>query len=183
MMLKIKDWFIKYRLEILTKTILILSGCLGHFIHEIFDNEIVIKVLGVLFPVNETTWEHMKLLWYPFLFAGIILSIKEKNWGYFGSFTVCGLLSILAVLGAFAIYESYSIVALVLPDIILVMMCFIFLGLLAFHLAKQEFMKKSLIFWIVIAVLITASIITLTYIPGDGYIFKDNEGLKEAFAK
>lgn len=179
---KIKNWFIKYRLEIITITTLILSSCVGHFIHEISDNEVVIKIIGVLFPVNETSWEHLKLLWYPFLFAGIILSIKEKNWGYFGSFVLGGFLSILCVLGAFSIYQSFSVVALVVPDILLVILFFILFGMASFQLAKKEFMKKSFIFWIVFAVVITAGLITTTYLPGDGYLFKDNAGLEEAFS-
>lgn len=41
---------------------------LTHFIYDIFPN----FVTAILFPVNESIWEHMKMLYTTFLLSGII---------------------------------------------------------------------------------------------------------------
>lgn len=63
---------------------MIVIGTCMHFVNDLVNNEGVMKILGIIFPVNETSWEHMKMLWYPFLFAGMILTKKRKDKGYFG---------------------------------------------------------------------------------------------------
>ena len=76
---KLKNWVVKYQVQIITITLMVVVGTLMHFVTGIFDNEVATKILGVIFPINETTWEHMKMLWYPFMVAGIILAIKKKD--------------------------------------------------------------------------------------------------------
>ena len=41
---------------------------------------------------------------------------------------------------------------------------------------KKKRAQKLLPLWAVLAVIITAAIIYLTYCPGQGYVFLDNEG-------
>ena len=60
------------------------------------------------FPINETSWEHMKMIWYPFLTVGIIFSFRTGNRGYFGSFVVGSVMAMLMNLGAFSICQSFS---------------------------------------------------------------------------
>lgn len=52
-----------------------------HFVSDLVPNEKVMNVSGIIFPVNETSWEHMKMLWYPFLTVGIVLSVTKKDPG------------------------------------------------------------------------------------------------------
>lgn len=48
-------------------------GTLGHFLYEWTGENVFV---GFLFPVNESTWEHMKLAFFPMLLWGIL----EKKW-------------------------------------------------------------------------------------------------------
>lgn len=173
-----KEFFNNKKLEILTISIMIVCGTLMHFVCDIFSNDIVVKILGVIFPVNESSWEHMKMLWYPFLVAGIVLSHKEKNPGYFGAFVISGIVAMLTIIGCFAFYQSFTTTSVLIIDIISFMLVMIFCGMLAFHLSKEEWLKKQFIFWFVCSILVTALLIYLTYCPGPGYLFLDDEGLE-----
>lgn len=43
-------------------------GTLSHFFYEWSDNSLIV---GLFSPVNESTWEHMKLIFFPMLFFSI----------------------------------------------------------------------------------------------------------------
>lgn len=176
---KIVNWFKKYQTQIITITLMVLVGSAMHFVTDIFNSDLAKKILGVIFPVNETAWEHMKMLWYPFLVAGIILSIKRKSWGYFGGFVIGGTLSIPLTCGLFAIYQSFTIHSVLIFDIILFIIVMVVCAMLAFDLANIPIVSKAKITFIVVAAIVTAILIFLTYVPGDGYIFNDNSGLEE----
>jgi hypothetical protein len=173
-----KELCSKYRLEIIAVTIMIVVGTCMHFVCDLVDNESAMKVLGIIFPVNETSWEHMKMIWYPFLGAGIILSVIKKNKGCFGGFVISGTAAMLIIIGLFAFYQSFTTTSVLALDIPLFIIVFILCSMLAFLLAKQEWCKKSMIVWVICAILITGLIIYLTYQPGPGYLFLDDTGLE-----
>ena len=173
---KFKNWFKDHLTQIVTITLMIVIGTCMHFVTDIFNSEIAKKILGVIFPVNETSWEHMKMLWYPFLVAGIILACKKKDWGYFGGFVIGGTLSIPLMIGIFTIYQSFTLHSVLIIDIITFMMVMIFCALLAFDIAKLEIVKRAKYYLIALAVVVTAVLILLTYLPGTGYVFLDDEG-------
>jgi len=175
---KILNWIRVHQTQIITIALMIVIGTCMHFVTDIFDTKTAKLILGVIFPVNETSWEHMKMLWYPFLVAGIILSIKRKDWGYFGGFVIGGTLSIPMMIGIFTIYQSFTMHSVLIIDIITFMMVMIMFALLAFDLAKLEIVKKAKIYLIVLAVTVTAVLILLTYLPGEGYVFLDDEGFE-----
>lgn len=175
---KICNWFKKYRFEIITITLMVVLGTCMHFVTGIFDNEVVVKILGVIFPVNETSWEHMKMTWYPFLVAGIIISLLRKDRAYFGAFVLGGVLSIALLITGFAFYQSFTIHSVLAIDIPLFMIVIIGCALFSFKMAKKEWVKKGFWYFVCLAVIVTAIIITLTYVHGDGYLFQDNEGLQ-----
>ena len=165
--------------KIITIILMIVLGTCMHFVLDIIPSGPVSDIIGLVFPVNETTWEHMKMIWYPFLVAGTIISFRTKNSGYFGSFVVCSISAMLMQIGAFAIYQSFSGTSILVLDIIIYTSSMFFCILLAFELSQKKWAQKLLPLWIVLAVIITAGIIWLTFCPGEGYVFLDNEGLKE----
>lgn len=55
-----------------------LLGTFSHFAYDFFGK---IKCLGYIFPVNESTWEHMKLAFYPMLLLHFLLcSLVERKY-------------------------------------------------------------------------------------------------------
>ena len=145
-----------------------------HFVIENISYEPLAKALGVIFPVNETSWEHMKMIWYPFLVAGIVISAKYKNRGYFGTFVICAVGAMMVQLGAFAFYQSFAGESNLAIDIFVYISSMFSCSLNAFALEKDEYFNKTWIVWIIIAVVVTAGIIYLTYNPGNGYIFMED---------
>jgi len=155
---------------------MIVLGTCMHFVLELLPSGPIAVFLGNIFPVNETSWEHMKMIWYPFLIAGTIYSIREKDRGYFAAFVVSGAVAMQLQLGLFSIYQSFTGTSILVIDIIIYFGTMLFCILLAYDFADKGWTHRVFPLWIVLAVLITAGIIYLTYCPGKGYVFLDNEG-------
>lgn len=54
----------------------IILGTLAHFFYEWSNNN---PIVGLFTPVNESTWEHIKLLFFPMLLFSLIAIPKLKN--------------------------------------------------------------------------------------------------------
>lgn len=54
----------------------IITGTISHFIYGWSNNNFI---LGFLFPVNESTWEHMKLCFFPMLLYSFYMNIKIRS--------------------------------------------------------------------------------------------------------
>lgn len=52
-----------------------LAGCGLHFLYDIFP----VPLVALLAPVNESVWEHLKLLYWPTLGAACVLSRKAEQ--------------------------------------------------------------------------------------------------------
>lgn len=64
------------RYTIIGTIFVIISGTLSHFFYEWSGNNFLV---GLFSPVNESTWEHMKLVFYPMLLFSLPASIKLKK--------------------------------------------------------------------------------------------------------
>lgn len=163
--------------KIITIVLMVVLGTCMHFVLERIPPGMPHTILGNIFPINETSWEHMKMLWFPFLIAGILLSLISRNRGYFGAFVICGLMAMLMILGAFSFYQSYTGSSVLIIDIITYMAIMISCAMLAFELARLPWTGDSILPFLILALLITAVIVYLTYYPGPGYVFLDDTGL------
>ena len=65
-------------------TLAVLGGAALHFLYDVWPNPLT----AVLAPVNESVWEHLKLLYWPFLAAAFVLARGADDAG--GRW--CGLL-------------------------------------------------------------------------------------------
>ncbi len=55
--------------------VVIISGILWHFVYEWTGKNFIV---GFFFPVNESTWEHMKLCFFPMLLYSLYMNKKLK---------------------------------------------------------------------------------------------------------
>lgn len=53
-----------------------IAGILSHFVYEWSGKNFII---GFLFPINESIWEHMKLCFFPMLFYSFYMNEKLKD--------------------------------------------------------------------------------------------------------
>lgn len=54
----------------------IITGTISHFVYELSGSNLII---GLFFPVNESTWEHMKLIFFPMLICALFLNWQLKK--------------------------------------------------------------------------------------------------------
>ena len=80
-----------------------LAGSALHFGFALCPSPLV----GLFCPVSESVWEHLKLLYWPFLAAGFVLNRKAENAQAAWSGTLAGLLLMPAfLLGVYYTLES-----------------------------------------------------------------------------
>lgn len=80
-----------------------LAGSALHFGFALCPSPLV----GLFCPVSESVWEHLKLLYWPFLAAGFVLNRKAENAQAAWSGTLAGLLLMpVFLLGVYYTLES-----------------------------------------------------------------------------
>lgn len=91
--------------KIITVIITVLLGTLLHFLYEWSGNN---DVAALFSAVNESTWEHLKLLFFPFLLVSIIEYICTKpDFKKFLSSRCIGLLwGLLSIIVLFYTYTG-----------------------------------------------------------------------------
>jgi len=53
-----------------------ITGTISHFLYDFFNQN---TVIGLFSPVNESVWEHMKLIFFPMLIYSIFLTSKFQT--------------------------------------------------------------------------------------------------------
>ncbi|BBF44055.1 hypothetical protein lbkm_2743 [Lachnospiraceae bacterium KM106-2] len=98
----------KYRLlfhEIIGFTLVTILGILNHFIYEWSNKN---SIIGLFAATSESTWEHLKLLFIPFLIITIIeYYILGKRYNNFLLYKLFGvLLGMLFIIVAFYLFTG-----------------------------------------------------------------------------
>lgn len=66
--------------ELLSYIIASILGTIFHFVYDLSGEN---YILGLFFPINESTWEHLKLIFFPILIMSVIeylfLNVKTDN--------------------------------------------------------------------------------------------------------
>ncbi len=80
-------------------------GTLGHFVYEWSGDT---AVLGLFFPVNESTWEHLKLLFFPAVIYFTIeyFLLEEKPKSYIPASVLGILIGMLTIIVVFYTYRG-----------------------------------------------------------------------------
>lgn len=147
---------------------------LYHFLYEWFPN----PVFSVLFPVNESIWEHMKLLYSGILTWGIVeyFILKRKNikfTNYFSSLFLTMITSIIVYLilylPLYSLFKENMFISIGLLIIVIILME-IFNYYLISRKEENKFLDKVSIILIILGYVVFLS---LTYDPPRNYIFYD----------
>lgn len=87
-----------------TITVLIL-GTILHFTYEWFGNN---EIVGLFSATNESTWEHLKLIFFPMLLVTIIgyFTVGENISCYWCARTISVIISMLLTIIIFYTYEG-----------------------------------------------------------------------------
>lgn len=80
-------------------------GTLSHFVYKWTGKPYLI---GLFFPVNESTWEHLKLLFFPRLiyFAVVYFTLKEKPKNYISATAISIIAGMVSIVVMFYTYQG-----------------------------------------------------------------------------
>ncbi len=156
-------------------------GSLSHFFYAWSGYD---KVVGILFPANESTWEHLKLAIFPTLVYFIVGLFFIRNKNYIVALFVTLLTPMLLIPSIFYSYTSVIGKSLIWLDIlsyfISVFLAFLFCYLI---LNSDPFGNRATIVSFIGIIVIIFCYLTFTICPLQNFLFKDytdnSYGLKQ----
>ena len=149
--------------------VVVAFGTVMHFVHEMpFYNHF----LSLIFPANECVWEHMKMVFWPFVLMGIWLCLRRRSLGALGGPVAAGLLAMPVTIGLFYVYWPFTHHSILIVDIILytvVMIVGVFLAERWSHNAKMQRLR-----WLWLAAAL-ATVLLMAYLTDhapDNFLFR-----------
>jgi len=151
---------------------------ISHFAYELLPN----IIFSFIFPVNESIWEHMKIIFTSTLLYGIIdylllkkYNIKHNNFLFQLYFTAISGIPIYLVI-YIPLYKLFGENMFI--SITLLLLVYIIIEWISYHILKEK--KIKILNTIAIPVILTMYLvfIYLTYNPIHNYIFYDTANEK-----
>ena len=147
------------RAYIISASLAAAAGTALHFLYTISPN----LISALLAPVNESVWEHLKLLFWPVLGAAVVLSARApcriRLW--------CGFLTALLAMPVFLLGMYYLLRRLGLSGLALDILLYyvtIFGGFwLAWHLQRAGRLQRHCGILLMLVILYGASLILFTF--------------------
>lgn len=92
-------------IQIITTILIILLGTFLHFTYKLSGNN---KIVSFFSSVNESTWEHLKLAFFPIIIFGILLYpfINNITNNYLEAQTISAILSMILITTIFYTYTG-----------------------------------------------------------------------------
>lgn len=148
---------------------------LSHFMYEWFNN----FVFSILFPVNESIWEHMKLLATPVLIYSFIeyfiyrkKGIRFNNFSLsYGISIIIGIVSYLIIYLPIDHFFGYNMIV----SIALLFFDYVLISYISYSILNTRKIKYSNIIGTLLIVFIYFIFYYLTYYPVHSYIFYDTK--------
>ena len=148
---------------------------LSHFMFE-WSNSFI---FSILFPVNESIWEHMKLLISPVLiYAFIEYLIYEKRQIQFNNFSLSyGTSVIVGIISYLIIYIpiDYLFGHNMIISVVLLFLDYIFMSFISYFILNTKNIKYSKIIGTMLIILTYFTFYYLTYYPIHSYMFYDTK--------
>lgn len=164
--------------KIFINTIILgIVASISHFAYDLSGKNLIV---GLFNPVNESVWEHLKFMFFPFLLWWIaVYLIKNKKCDIpLKTWIVSAAVSLVAApLSVVLLFYSYTGalgIESVIVDILLVFVCyFIALSVASHFLEYSETSKGAVIVSIIIIAIIFIAFIVFTFNPPQLPIFFD----------
>lgn len=162
------------KIKIVSVIGIFLFSFVSHFMFDWFPNVLV----SIFFPVNESIWEHMKILSTSIILYGFIdyillkiFDIKFNNFKFQLMFT--GFISIVVYLIIYLpIYNLFGENLLI--SILLMLLVYVLIGVISYRILVSDEFKFLNKFSVVLIVVMYIIFGYLTYNPLDNYIFIDS---------
>lgn len=160
------------KIKIINVVFLFLLSFLWHFVYDWFPN----NIFALFFPVNESIWEHMKIIYYC-LFMGSILEfvLCKKNNIKINNFyieamvkSILGVIFYLIIFVPFYLWLGESL----LISISLMLITYIFMEYIGYKILTWEEMNINIL-PVIIIVLGCIMFVILTFYPLHNFLFFD----------
>lgn len=160
------------KIKIINVVFLFLLSFLWHFMYDWFPN----TIFALVFPVNESIWEHMKIIYYC-LFMGSILEfvLCKKNNIKINNFyieamvkSILGVIFYLIIFVPFYLWLGESM----LISISLMLITYIFMEYIGYKILTGEEMNINIL-PVIIIVLGCIMFVILTFYPLHNFLFFD----------
>lgn len=144
----------------------IMLGVIGSFSHFIYDLSGKNLIIGLFNPVNESVWEHLKFMFFPFLLWWIVMyPVKNKKYEiplntWIVSAGVSLVVAPLSVILLFYGYTSVLGIESLFIDILLVFICYSIALCTGNHFLRYAEPNK----WIAVIAIIVISVIFISFI-------------------
>lgn len=163
-------------LKIFINTIILgVVASFSHFAYKLSGENFIV---GLFNPINESVWEHLKFMFFPFLIWWIIMYFFKKDrcekplYTWIVSATVSLVIAPLSVVLLFYGYTGALGIESVLIDILLTYVCYFIALCTAAHFLKYSSPNKlAAIISVVVIAVIFAAFIVFTINPPDLPIF------------
>lgn len=80
-------------------------GTIGHFLYEWTNQN---TIIGYFFPINESTWEHLKLLFFPTIIYSVFEKVVLKKYisNYTSSVVISSIIGMISIVMLFYTYQG-----------------------------------------------------------------------------
>ena len=163
------------KIKIIAVIGIFLLSFISHFAYELFPN----IIFSFIFPVNESIWEHMKIIFTSTLIYGIIdylllkkYKIKYNNFPFQLYFTsLIGIPIYLVIyLPLYKLLGENMVISMSL-----LLLVYIITQIVSYNILKEKELKSLNIIAIPVILLSYLGFIYLTYNPPHTYIFYDTK--------
>ena len=162
-----------FRYEILGFIFVSVIGTLCHFLYEWLNYS---KIIALFCPVNESVWEHLKLLFFPYLIWTVIeYFLLHKKENYFSSKIKGVLCGILFIVTFFYTYSGVTGKTSTFIDIL-----YFFIGTAIAFIISYGIMRNSKrnsqiceIIAIILFIIVAGAFFLFTFIPPLIPLFED----------
>ncbi len=153
---------------------LFLLSFLWHFMYDWFPSVLT----SIFFPVNESIWEHMKIIFYCLLIGSVL---EKKGNNYYLNILVKPLVGVLFYLIIFIpLYLIFGESMFI--SLSLMLFTYIIMELLGIKISKQEELNIKVL-PIIIIILISILFSILTFYPLHNFLFFDSVKLSYGILK
>lgn len=152
------------KINIISFFVISVLGTVMHFIYEITNKN---KIAGLISPINESIWEHQKLLFFPSLIvlAVVYFTMNEKPKNYIQAMTLGIISGILTVVTIFYLYSGALGFSLTWVDITIYYIGVFVTILVANTVIKNGFLEKYRSLCLILIVVISLLFFIFTFYP------------------
>lgn len=157
------------KIEVIITILTLILGILLHFTFEWSNNNLII---GCFSSVNESTWEHLKLIFFPMLLSTVIVSFISKKENY-----ICSKTKGILIALSFVIIFFYTYTGIIGNNITFLDISSFFIAIILGEFYSYQKIKNNNscnnLIAIIILLVLTLCFILFTFFPPHIGLFKD----------